>query len=362
MNIHDLDTPALVIDLDKVDRNVTRMADYCRRHNLNLRPHTKTHKMPGLAKKQVDNGAVGITVAKLGEAEIMVEAGLDNLLVAYPIVGQPKAARLAALCERAEMTVALDSFESAEFIARSTGERGVKAGILVEVDVGFRRCGVQDDQAALRLAERILACPSLDFRGFLFYPGSFVTQETQEEHLAQVNASLERLLETFRKQGIPVAVVSGGSTPSARFSHRFSGLTEIRPGTYIFNDRTTLLQGATDLDDCAAVVLVTVVSTAVPGKAIVDGGSKTFSSDPCPAGNAGFGLIKEDPEAVFVAMNEEHGYLDISRSGRRYVIGEKLRVVPNHICATVNLHNEVFFTHGEIVESACPVAARGKIR
>jgi D-serine deaminase-like pyridoxal phosphate-dependent protein len=362
MTIHDLDTPALVIDLDKVDRNIARMADYCRRHNLKLRPHTKTHKMPGLAKQQVQSGASGITVAKLGEAEIMVDAGLDDLLVAYPIVGQPKARRLAALCERVRMTVALDSLESLEFVGQSTRERAVKAGILVEVDVGFRRCGVQDDQAALRLAQRVLDDPSLEFRGFLFYPGSFVTQETQEEHLAQVNQSLERLRDTFQKHGIAVSVVSGGSTPTARFSHRFSGLTEIRPGTYIFNDRSTLLRGAADLDDCAAGVLVSVVSRAVPGKAIVDGGSKTFSSDPCPAGNIGFGLIKEDPDAVFIAMNEEHGYLDISRSVRRYTIGEKLTVIPNHICATVNLHNEVFFTRGETLESVCPVAARGKIR
>ncbi len=362
MNVHDLDTPALVIDLDKVERNLARMADYCRRHNLNLRPHTKTHKMPGLAKKQVELGASGITVAKLGEAEIMVEAGLDHLLVAYPIVGKPKADRLAALCERSDMSVALDSFESAEFLARSTRDRGVKAGILVEVDVGFHRCGVQDDQAALRLAQRILDCPSLDFRGFLCYPGSYVTRETQEDQLVQVNAALERLLETFRTHGIVATVVSGGSTPTARFSHRFSGLTEIRPGTYIFNDRNTMLHGAAELDNCAATVLVTVVSKAVPGKVIVDGGSKTFSSDPCLAGNTGFGLIKEDPDAVFVAMNEEHGYLDVSRSGRSYAIGEKLTVVPNHICTTVNLHNEVFFARAEMVESVCPVAARGKIR
>jgi D-serine deaminase-like pyridoxal phosphate-dependent protein len=362
MKIRDLDTPALVIDLDKVERNVARMADYCRRHDLNLRPHTKTHKMPALAKKQVENGASGITVAKLGEAEIMVESGLDHLLVAFPIVGPPKAERLAALCERADVTAALDSFESAEFIARSTRQRGVKAGILVEVDVGFRRCGVQDDRAALRLAQCILDSPSLDFRGFLFYPGSYVTQEKQEEQLGRVNASLERLLETFGKHGIGVSVVSGGSTPTARFSHRFSGLTEIRPGTYIFNDRNTMLHGAAELDDCAAAVLVTVVSKAVPGKVIVDGGSKTFSSDPCLAGNTGFGLIKEDPQAVFAAMNEEHGHLDISRSGRGYAIGEKLTIVPNHICATVNLHNEVFFVRRETVESVCPVAARGKIR
>lgn len=362
MKIQELDTPALVIDLDRVESNLAKMADYCRRHDLNLRPHTKTHKMPALAKKQVEHGASGITVAKLGEAEIMIEAGLDHLLVAYPIVGRAKADRLAALCERAEMTVALDSFESAGFVAESTRNRGVKAGILVEVDVGFRRCGLQDDQAALRLAERILDYRSLEFRGFLFYPGSYVTQETEEEHFSQVNASLERLLESFRKRGIAVGIVSGGSTPTARFSHRFSGLTEIRPGTYIFNDRNTVLHGAASLDDCAATVLVTVVSKAVPGKVIVDGASKTFSSDPCLAGSTGFGVIREDPDAVFVAMNEEHGHLDISRSVRNYSIGEKLTIIPNHICATVNLHNEVFFARGQSVESTCPVAARGKIR
>ncbi|RPI22659.1 MAG: D-TA family PLP-dependent enzyme [Acidobacteria bacterium] len=362
MNIRDVDTPALVIDLDKVEKNLKAMAEYCRSHHINLRPHTKTHKMPSLAKRQLEHGATGLTVAKLGEAEIMVESGVDRLLVAYPIIGRPKAERLAALCEKADVTIALDSPEAVDFAARGTSERGVRAGILVEVDVGFRRCGVQDDQAALKLAQRIIDCSSLEFRGLLFYPGSYVTQETQEEQLRKVNASLERLLDSFQANGIPVPVVSGGSTPTARFSHRFSGLTEIRPGTYIFNDRNTMLHGVAQLDDCAGTVIVTVVSKAVPGKVIVDGGSKTFSSDPCLAGHTGFGLVKEDPEAVFVAMNEEHGYLDVSRSGRRYAIGEKLGVIPNHICATVNLHNEVFFARGETVESVCPVAARGKIR
>jgi D-serine deaminase-like pyridoxal phosphate-dependent protein len=139
-------------------------------------------------------------------------------------------------------------------------------------------------------------------------------------------------------------------------------LTEIRPGTYIFNDRNTMLQGVAEEEDCAAVVLVTVVSKAVPGQVIVDGGSKTFSSDPCVAGHTGFGLIKGDPEAVFAAMNEEHGFIDISRSTRHYSIGDKLAIIPNHICATVNLQNDIFFSRNETVESVCPVAARGKLR
>jgi D-serine deaminase-like pyridoxal phosphate-dependent protein len=361
MNIQELDTPVIVIDLDIVERNLERMGRYCREKRIRLRPHTKTHKIPELARKQLESGASGITVAKLGEAEVMAQAGFDDILIAYPVLGASKIKRLAALAERARVTVSLDSKEAAEAASQAAGT-GSRVGVLVEMDIGFRRCGVQGVDEVLRLAGAVSSLPGLNFDGIMIYPGSYIVGEDQQDELNRVNHLLQEVLAGLEKAGAPAAVVSGGSTPTARFSHRFHGVTEIRPGTYIFNDRNTWLAGAAGLQDCAAIVQVTVVSTAVPGRAIVDGGSKTFSSDPCIKPGKGFGLVKEDPEAVLDALNEEHGYLDISRSGRPYRVGEKLTIVPNHICATINLHDEVCFARRETLRQTCRVAARGRLR
>ncbi|HSK64158.1 MAG TPA: alanine racemase, partial [Pyrinomonadaceae bacterium] len=257
-----LDTPALIVDLDVMERNLAAMADYCRRHNLHLRPHTKTHKVPELARKQIESGASGITVAKLSEAEVMIDAGLTDLLIAYPIVGPIKTRRLAGIAERATVSVSLDSEEAARGISAAMSERGTTVGILVELDVGFGRCGLADEANALRLAQTVASLPGLDFRGLMFFPGHFgVAPEVRAVLRKQVNAYLDRCLETFERAGLPVRVVSGGSTPSRYESDRFHGVNEVRPGTYIFNDRNTVGVSAASLADCALSVLVTVVST-----------------------------------------------------------------------------------------------------
>jgi D-serine deaminase-like pyridoxal phosphate-dependent protein len=364
MLVAELDTPAVIIDLDMVERNLRRMADYCREHGFKLRPHAKTHKVPELAHQQMTSGAVGITVAKLGEAEVMIEAGISDLLIAYPIVGEQKTKRLAALAERARLAVSLDSTEAAQAISEQAQERGVKIGVLVEIDVGFRRCGVENEQAALALARRILDLPGLEFRGLMFFPGNFVLPLPQQAELReQANARLARMLEAFERASIPVPIISGGSTPTAYSGHLFRGVNEIRPGIYIFNDRNMAGLGVAAVEDCALAVAVTVVSTGVAGRAIIDGGSKTFSSDRYLAGDGrGFGLVKEDPEAELEVMTEEHGHLNISRSSRRYRIGERLTIIPNHVCSAVNMHDEVYGVRGERVEAVWRVAARGKIR
>jgi D-serine deaminase-like pyridoxal phosphate-dependent protein len=361
MDIRELDTPVVTIDLDILERNLRRMGQYCLQRGIRLRPHIKTHKIPRLALRQLESGASGITVAKLGEAEVMAEAGIEDILIAYPIIGDAKTKRLAGLAEKIRITLSLDSMEAAEAASEAAG-RGASLGVLVEMDVGFRRCGVQNAEQVEQLARAVSRLPGLEFRGIMIYPGSYIVVEQQEEELTRVNRLLEEVLLALEGAGTPAAVVSGGSTPTARFSHLFHGVTEIRPGTYIFNDRNTCLLGAASLEDCAAAVLVTVVSTSVPGRAIVDGGSKTFSSDPCVRPGKGFGLVKEDPEAVLDALNEEHGYLDISRSGRSYRVGDRLTIVPNHICTTMNLHDEVCFTRGGSLEEICRVAARGRVR
>ena len=363
MHVFELDTPALVVDLDVMERNLSRMADYCRRHQLRLRPHTKTHKIPELARKQVESGAAGITVAKLDEAEVMIDAGLDDLLIAYPILGSIKTRRLARLAERARLAVALDSVTAARDISAAVSERGTSVAVLVELDTGFERCGVANEVEALELAQIISSLPGLHFQGLMFFPGHFgVAPEQRTVLRAEVNALLDRCLEAFARAGVPVEIVSGGSTPSGYESELFHGVNEVRPGTYIFNDRNTVGVSAASLDDCALSVLVTVVSTSVAGRAVIDGGSKTFSSDRYQAEDGrGFGLIKEDPAAEIERFSEEHGHLNLSRSDRKYRVEERLLIIPNHVCSTVNLHDEIYGVRGDHVETVWPVAARGKV-
>jgi D-serine deaminase-like pyridoxal phosphate-dependent protein len=360
MKIHELETPALIVDLDRMEGNLQRMADYCHEHGLNLRPHTKTHKIPQLAQKQMDLGARGITVAKVGEAEVMSEEGLDDLLLAYPLFGDAKALRLGAVLERARITVSLDSAESLNWVARAADGKSID--VLVEIDVGMRRCGLKPGPAAVQLAQLIDSTAGLRFEGLMFYPGHIhPAWEDSNRKLEQLNSDLQRQLEFFEKQKVPVHRVSGGSTPSAFYSHHIPALTEIRPGTYIFNDRHSLEWKTCSEDQCAASVVTTVVSRAVTGQAIIDGGSKTFSSDPLRVGKkGGFGLVKGFPEVQFGKMNEEHGYLKVPDEAK-LEIGQTVQVIPNHICATVNLHDTVFGYRDEEVVESWIVKGRGKI-
>ncbi|HKG62411.1 MAG TPA: alanine racemase [Pyrinomonadaceae bacterium] len=364
MLISDLDTPAVVVDLDVMERNLSRMGDYCREHQLLLRPHTKTHKIPELAKRQIASGATGITVAKISEAEVMLDAGINDILIAYPIVGPTKTTRLARLAEQANITVSLDSEEVARGLSEAVANQGVTIRILIEMDVGFERCGFSDEAHLLALGEKIAELPALEFRGLMFFPGQFTVAPEQRAALRiQVNEFLKRTLETFSAAGLPVSIVSGGSTPTAYEGGFFHGVNEVRPGTYIFNDRTTVAVSACQLEDCALSVIVTVVSTAVSGHAVVDGGSKTFSSDRFQGGDgSGFGIVKEDHAVQVERFSEEHGHLNIQRSERRYRIGDRLSIIPNHVCTTVNMHDEIYGVRGERVEEIWRVAGRGKVR
>jgi D-serine deaminase-like pyridoxal phosphate-dependent protein len=362
--IQDLDTPSVTIDLDIMEANLARMAAYCRASGLALRPHTKTHKVPALAAKQIAHGACGVTVAKVGEAEVMAAGGIKDILIAYPVVGAQKVERLATLAMSVTMTVALDSREAAAGISEGVARAGVSIGVLVEINTGFGRCGVPIGPEAVALARYVQGLPGLRLRGVMAYPGRFLTDPAEHAALlASESESCQAILDLFREAGIPIEVFSGGSTPSAPMSGRIPGVTEIRPGTYIYNDMNTVGTGACTLADCAASVLVTVVSTAVPGRAMIDGGSKTFSSDRLRTGSAaGFGYIREDPLALLAGFSEEHGHIDISGSKKQYRVGERLRVIPNHVCAMINLHNEVYGVRGDTVEVVWNVAGRGMLR
>lgn len=364
MNIREAPTPALTIDLEIVERNLDRMAARCREHGLGLRPHIKTHKTPEVARMQMDRGALGLTVAKVGEAEVMADAGFDDLLLAYPVWGAENLRRLAALAKRKRMLLSLDSALTAHELSRAMAAQDASIGVLVEFDAGLGRCGLEPGPACVDLAQAIKALPGLRFRGLMTYFGSvWGTEEDRRAEAERVAERVQRARAAFDDARMPFEIVSAGSTPSAPLVGRIAGITEIRPGTYVYNDLNTHYQGVCGLEDCAARVLTTVVSTAVPGRAIIDAGSKTFSSDPLGSGpKSGHGYAVEAPDAKLIKLNEEHGYLDITGSTHRFHVGEVLTVIPNHVCTCVNMHDEVFLHRGGEAAGSWRVAARGKIR
>ena len=367
MHYRELSTPALTIDLDILERNLDRMARYCREHNLGLRPHTKTHKTLEVARLQLDRGAVGLTVAKVGEAEVMASAGATEppeILVAYPIYGGEKLRRLSELALARGILLSLDSEVTAQELSRAAAAQGATFGVLVEFDSGLKRCGVEPGPACVELAKKVEALPGLRFRGLMTYYGNiWGTEAERRDETGRVATRVGRALTAFAEARMPVPIVSGGSTPSAYVSHEIPGITEIRPGTYAYNDLNTFYQGACGLEDCAARVVATVVSTAVPGRAMIDAGSKTLSSDALGSGpKTGHGHVVEAPDAKLIKLNEEHGHLDITGSARRFRVGEVVTVIPNHVCTCVNMHDEVFLLRNEEVVGCWRVAARGKIR
>lgn len=364
MHYTELSTPALTIDLDVLERNLDRMAQLCRDQGVGLRPHIKTHKTPEVARMQLACGAVGLAVAKVGEAEVMAEAGLDNLLVAYPIFGQEKLRRLATLGRSRTILVSLDHEATALELSRAAATQAAMIGVLVEFDAGFHRCGVQAGEAAVALAKKVGSLPGLKFRGLMTYFGNvWGPREDRAREARSAAVEVAKTRAAFEEARLPVEIVSGGSTPSAEFAGEIPGLTEIRPGTYVYNDLNTYYQGACRLEDCAARVVTTIVSTAVPGKAIIDAGSKTLSSDALRSGTkSSYGMIVEVPDVEITKLNEEHGHVDLAQSKHPFRVGEVVTVIPNHVCTCVNMHDEVFLLRGGEVVGSWRIAARGKVR
>jgi len=363
MTVDDLDTPTLVIDLDKMEHNLQKLGDYCKRHNLQLRPHTKTHKTPEIAHMQIESAATGITVAKIGEAEIMADAGLRDIMIAYPIVSKKKLGRLTALAKRVKITVSMDSLEVAQGISHKAQEDGVEINLLIEVDAGLHRCGLTGVENVVTLAKAIKAMPAVTFQGLMCYPGHVAKYKDQDQEISRINNLLLEYKNALNAENLPVQVFSGGSTPMAYRSHEFTQLTEIRPGTYVFTDLNTAECPGWSLENCAASLLVTVVSTAVPGQIIIDGGSKTFSSD----GGAykelrGFGYCVEDPGLALLHMNEEHGIVSLEKAQDAHKIGDRLHFIPNHICTAVNMHEKLYGVRTGNVEKVWQVAGRGKLQ
>lgn len=354
-----LPTPAALVDLDRVEANLQRVAAYAREHGLRWRPHTKTHKTVELTALQLRAGAVGATVATPREAEVMATVA-DDVLLAYPPVGAARLARLMALPHRVRLTVALDSREALEGLGRAAAEAGRTVGVLVELDMGMRRVGVQSPEDAVALARAVAATRGVEYRGVIFYPGHVrAPLAEQGAVLREQTSRLGTFVEALSGAGLRPATVSGGSTPTLWRSHEVAGLTEIRPGINVLNDRNTATVGACAWSECAYSVLATVVSTAVPGQAVIDAGSKALAKEEGLAPEGGYGALLDRPEVHVRGLSEEHGLLDLSGTAWRPRVGERVRVVPNHVCASVNLHERLHVLRGGAPQATWAVAARG---
>ena len=359
--LEDLETPAVVVDLDVLENNIRRMAESARSAGVRLRPHAKTHKTPEIARMQTRAGAAGLTVAKTGEAEVFAAAGFDDLFLAYPVVGAEKARRLLPLADRIRLAVGADSVEGARSLAEAFHAAGRTISVLVKIDSGLHRVGVAPSDA-VATAARIAEIPGVDFRGVFTHAGHAYGAESPEAIAAIGRREGEILAEAaaaIRESGLPVAEVSVGSTPSAPHAMRVAGVTECRPGNYVFYDASQVSLGSCSLSDCAMTVLATVVSVAVPGQAVLDAGSKTLSSDalrPRPGGH-GFLLGRE---SRIQRLSEEHGVVVLA-PGESFRVGERVRILPNHACVVTNLHDRLYGVRSGRVEIELSVAARGRI-
>lgn len=360
----DLETPAALVDVDRMEANLRSAGEYCRQWKLAYRPHAKTHKSAALALEQVAAGAVGLTVATPREAEVMAEV-TDDLLLAYPPVGQSKLARLLALPENVRLSVALDSSVVMKALASEARKRRRDIGILIEVDVGMERVGLQTVEATLDLAAEVADTEGVSYRGILLYPGHIRTPTSEQAPAIEaLAANLSAFLVALTEAGLSPEIVSGGSTPTLFRSHQIAGVTEVRPGTSIFNDRTTALLDACAWTDCAYSVLATVVSTSIPGQAIVDAGSKALAKEEVratlrdPSLARGYGCVLDDPGLLLTALSEEHGVIDLRGSSWRPRPGDLVRIVPNHVCVSVNLNERLWQVEGERILGFWEVEAR----
>jgi D-serine deaminase-like pyridoxal phosphate-dependent protein len=349
----ELGTPAVVIDLDVVERNIAKLQQACDAAGLANRPHIKTHKSPVLATMQRDAGAKGITCQKLGEAEVMAAGGHHDILISYNLLGEEKMARLARLVRDgisvrpcADNPVVVDGYAEAARIA----DREI--GVLVECDTGRERAGVETPREAIALARRIAGHSGLRFDGVLLY--------APEDKMLETQAFLDETRAGLAEHGLALRIVSTGGTPNLRNLGRIEGATEHRSGTSIFNDRMMLACGAASLEDCALAVYATVVSRAGPERGILDSGSKTLTSD-TGGGLDGHGLIREFPKARIKGFAEEHGMLDLGSCDPKPEIGDVVSIIPNHVCVVVNMVDRLVTVRGDKLVGTLEVAARGKI-
>lgn len=352
----DVETPVAVIDLDRLEANLADLQSYADANGIALWPHAKTHKSPEIGRRQLELGAAGLTVAKTGEAQVFQEAGAPRLLVHYPTLGEAKWERLADVAAAGvELTVAVDSVPPAEGLARTFARRGLAAELLLELDVGLHRTGQTTVAGAVAVAEELASLPALELAGISCYPGHCRRGDPDlPAKLQAVDALLRETRDAFERAGLRSDRISGGSTPTRHLTHT-TCVNELRAGTYSLLDRNEA-----DDERCALWIEATVVSISVPGQVVVDGGSKTFTSDPYPEG--GHGSVVGAPDAAFVRVNEEHGYIDVAALDDPPRLGEHLRIVPNHACGCINLHDGALAVRDGVVDHVIRIVGRGLVR
>ncbi len=362
MKLEDLDTPAMLVDLDKMERNIKSWQAEISSHQVKLRPHVKTHKVPNIAKLQLEAGANGITVAKVAEAEVFAAQGIKDIFIAYPIVGVAKWQRVAALAKDCQIIVGVDSETGARGLNNAAREAGLILKIRIEIDGGLNRSGVAPSDA-LNLCQIVQSLPNLELDGIFGFRSIFFATAAgrkPEEIGLEEGEFFVAIAENLRSSGVPIHNVSIGSTPTAKYAARVPGITEVRPGTYIFGDFMMAELGAVEYGNVALSILCTVISAAKPGQVTIDGGSKTFCGDVIPSKLELAGYAKAvHHDAYLESMSEEHGVVKLGE-GVKLEVGDRLAFYPIHVCTTVNLSDEMIGMRGGRVEKVWQVLARGK--
>ncbi len=362
MHVRDVDTPALLIELDAFEANIARMRDRMAGTGVSFRPHSKTHKSTAIAGLQLDAGAVGVCCQKVSEAEIMVAGGVRDVFVTNEIVGAPKVARLAALARHAKVSVCVDSMANVAELAEAAGRCGTTLHVLVELNVGANRCGVERVEEVLPLARAVAACPGLRFAGLQAYHGPAQHFRAREERRAAIEAVAAKTREAvalLAAHGIACATIAGAGTGSHEFELASGLYTEIQAGSYVFMDadygrnRDGSDRFVSDFAN-SLFVLATVMSGAVPGRRVVDAGTKALSTD------SGMPVVWGLDGVAYVQANDEHGRLEVS-GGAAPAVGEKIRIVPGHVDPTVNLHDWFVGVRRDHVECLWPVSTRGAL-
>ena len=352
ISLKTVSTPAVIVDLDIARRNIARFQDYADAHGLKARPHIKTHKIPAIAEMQLAAGAVGITCQKVSEAEAMVagSSAIRDVLITYNILGAEKLERLAALARKVSLGVVADNETVVAGLSLAFAAEPAPLRVLVECNTGADRCGVATPEEAAELARRIAAAPGLVFGGLMTYPPA--------KGAAAVQSFMTRAKALIEADGIDVPVITSGGTPSMMEAADAPVATEYRPGTYVYNDRSLVTRGACGWDDCALTVLATVVSVPSAHRAIIDAGSKTLTSD--LLGLTGYGHVLGRDDIAIDQLSEEHGRL-VSEGPINLKVGDRLHIVPNHVCVVTNMVDAVTIVENGKITGSWPVAARGRI-
>lgn len=355
-------TPYVVVELEKVEESIKKMVNRLNNEGIQHRPHIKPHKSIELAKLQINLGAKGIACATLSEAEVMAEGGIDDILIAFPIVGKENLERFYHLSKRAKIITIVDSDVVAKGLSE-VGERlNRKVEVLIELDGGIHRGGVQPDQEALDFAKDISQLPGINIVGLFTYLGQIYNQPSLKNIEAMAREESKLLLNTrqlLEAHGFHIRVLSGGSTPSSFFAEQLHGITESRAGNYIFYDMNAVQLGLVEPRECALKIYSTIVSTPLPGYATIDAGSKTLTSDKSYKGDT-YGYVLGKPGVRIEKLNEEHGFLRFDPNKYTFTVGEKIEIVPNHSCVIPNLNDHILGFRNGVMERKITIDARGK--